>query len=42
VRLASGKPPEERFAWFAPGELAEIPLSTTARKGLRLAGLCEN
>jgi A/G-specific adenine glycosylase len=42
VRLASGKPPKERFAWFAPKELAEIPLSTTARKGLRLAGLCEN
>lgn len=24
--------------WFAAGELAEIPLSTTARKALRLAG----
>jgi A/G-specific adenine glycosylase len=27
------------FCWFAPRQFAEIPLSTTARKGLRLAGI---
>ena len=27
------------FAWFRPGCLAEIPLSTTARKALRAAGI---
>jgi adenine-specific DNA glycosylase len=26
------------FRWFAPAELREIPLSTTARKALALAG----
>ena len=31
-----GKPP---FRWFPHQELAEIPLSTVARKGLRLAGV---
>jgi adenine-specific DNA glycosylase len=30
-------PPE--FAWFDPGRLAEIPLSTTARKALKVAGI---
>ncbi len=42
VRPADAPSPGERFAWFAPEELAAIPLSTTARKGLRLAGLCKN
>jgi A/G-specific adenine glycosylase len=27
------------FAWFHPGRLAEIPLSTTARKALKVAGI---
>lgn len=27
------------FRWFSPSQLVEIPLSTTARKGLRLAGV---
>ena len=27
------------FRWFAPAALAEIPLSTTARKALKLAGI---
>ena len=27
------------FAWFAPADLAAIPLSTTARKALKLAGI---
>jgi A/G-specific adenine glycosylase len=35
VRLSCG------FAWFAPNRLDEIPLSTTARKGLKLAGECQ-
>jgi hypothetical protein len=26
------------FRWFSAGELAEIPLSTTARKALNLVG----
>jgi len=26
------------FRWFAPERLAQIPLSTTARKALKLAG----
>jgi A/G-specific adenine glycosylase len=29
----------EPFRWFAPGEFSGIPLSTTARKALKLAGL---
>jgi adenine-specific DNA glycosylase len=27
------------FRWFQPRELPEIPLSTTARKALRVAGI---
>ena len=38
LRSASVREVGEAFRWFAPGELAEIPLSTTARKALRLAG----
>ena len=34
---ASANGPE--FAWFAPAGLDEIPLSTTARKALKVAGL---
>jgi len=34
---ARGAPPE--FRWFDPPELAGIPLSTTASKALRLAGI---
>ncbi len=40
VRLARAKAAGPRFGWFAPDELDRIPLSTTARKGLRLAGIC--
>ena len=41
VRSASVSEVGEAFRWFAPGELADIPLSTTARKALRLAGVLE-
>jgi A/G-specific adenine glycosylase len=33
------RPPHPEFRWFAPAALAEIPLSTTARKALKLAGI---
>jgi A/G-specific adenine glycosylase len=36
VRAAKWTPGGGDFAWFAPSELAEIPLSTTARKALAL------
>jgi A/G-specific adenine glycosylase len=36
VRLAPGR---TIFRWFSPSQFTEIPLSTTARKGLRLAGV---
>jgi A/G-specific adenine glycosylase len=29
------------FRWFSAGELAEVPLSTTARKALRLVGFLQ-
>jgi A/G-specific adenine glycosylase len=32
----------DAFRWFAPDELSHIPLSTTARKALRLAGIVYN
>ena len=38
VAEASSSAARKPFAWFAPDELAEIPLSTTARKALKLAG----
>jgi adenine-specific DNA glycosylase len=31
-------PPESALRWFRPSACLEIPLSTTARKGLKLAG----
>lgn len=31
--------PPGAFRWFAPGQFAGIPLATTARKGLTLAGI---
>jgi hypothetical protein len=34
---AGGKTGE--FGWFKPSELGRIPLSTTARKALKLAGI---
>ena len=36
VCAAAGRPSGPEFAWFRPEELIAIPLSTTARKGLRL------
>lgn len=39
VVSARGRRNGEAFAWFKPARLAEIPLSTTARKALRLAGV---
>jgi A/G-specific adenine glycosylase len=36
VRAAEWTPGGGDFAWFAPSELTEIPLSTTARKALAL------
>jgi A/G-specific adenine glycosylase len=37
VMAARARPKGSEFGWFASEELAGIPLSTTARKGLRLA-----
>ncbi|HTS31464.1 MAG TPA: A/G-specific adenine glycosylase [Bryobacteraceae bacterium] len=40
VFAASAAPPKaSRFGWFRPPALAGIPLSTTARKALKLAGM---
>jgi len=37
LRTASGGSPGPEFAWFDPAQLARVPLSTTARKALKLA-----
>jgi A/G-specific adenine glycosylase len=37
VRSASVQAPGPEFRWFTPIQLAAIPLSTTARKALKLA-----
>lgn len=34
-----GKPQGAEFRWFDPQRIVEIPLSTTARKGLQIAGI---
>ena len=39
VRRAAARTAGPEFRWFAPAQLAEIPVSTTARKALRLAGV---
>ena len=39
VHAATAPPTGPEFAWFAPAALDEIPLSTTARKALKVAGL---
>ena len=40
VRAATASKVEgEAFEWYAPAQLGEIPLSTTARKSLALAGI---
>jgi A/G-specific adenine glycosylase len=39
VRRASARFPGDPFAWFDPSQLDTIPLSTTARKALRLASI---
>jgi A/G-specific adenine glycosylase len=38
-RARSVRPADTAFGWFAPARLREIPLSTTARKALKLAGV---
>jgi adenine-specific DNA glycosylase len=38
VMAASARAPEGDFRWFRPVECLEVPLSTTARKALQLAG----
>ncbi len=40
VQTAKAKPTGPMFRWFEPAQLETIPLSTTARKALRLAGIC--
>jgi len=42
VIAASGRAPGGRFAWFDTARLGEIPLSTTARKALTLAGMVKS
>jgi A/G-specific adenine glycosylase len=37
VNAASGRAAGAEFGWFASAQLADIPLSTTARKALHLA-----
>jgi A/G-specific adenine glycosylase len=37
VKVAVGHAAGAEFAWFVPVQLADIPLSTTARKALQLA-----
>jgi A/G-specific adenine glycosylase len=37
VKTASGRPAGAEFGWFTAAQLADIPLSTMARKALRLA-----
>jgi len=39
VWAATGRVAGAQFQWFEPARLAEIPLSTTARKAMKLAGL---
>jgi A/G-specific adenine glycosylase len=39
VTAASGKVRGPACRWFAPAEMGSVPLSTTARKGLQLAGV---
>ena len=39
VWAATGRAAVAKFQWFEPARLAEIPLSTTARKAMKLAGL---
>ena len=40
VWVASARSPGHGYAWFAAERLGEIPLSTTARKALRLGQAC--
>jgi len=39
VKEATSRAAGKRFRWFDPAQLGEIPLSTTARKALKLAGI---
>jgi A/G-specific adenine glycosylase len=42
VAEASGPGARRPFRWHEPNHLARIPLSTTARKALRMAGIIES
>ena len=42
VRIAAARPQGVEFRWFTAGELNAIPLSTTARKALKLARFLPN
>ena len=42
VAEASAPTARPPFRWFAPGELGNIPLSTTARKALQIAGVLKS
>ena len=42
VAEASGSTARQPFGWHHPAELGNIPLSTTARKALRVAGVIES
>jgi len=37
IKAATGRATSREFRWFSPAQLVEIPLSTTARKALKLA-----
>jgi A/G-specific adenine glycosylase len=39
LAASARRPASPQFRWFDPAALAEIPLSTTARKALKLAGI---
>jgi A/G-specific adenine glycosylase len=39
VRVATARAPRDAFKWFDAAELTTVPLSTTARKALKLAGV---
>ena len=39
MEASAGRPGSLRHTWFEPARMKEIPLSTTARKGLKLAGV---
>jgi len=42
LAASARRPAGDRFAWFDSARLAEIPLSTTARKALTLADMVKS